>query len=395
MNNKVLLVDDDADILSAYRLRLGKRFDISTASGGSQALELLEEKGPVSVVVSDARMPGMDGVQFLGEVSKRAPDTVRIMLTGNTDRTTAVDAVNEGSIFRFFSKPCPPEELAGAIEEGVNRYNLIKAERDLLEQTLAGSVKVLIDVLSLVNPEAFQKTHLLRKWISRVAERMGLANIWELDIAAMLSPIGLITMPSDILDRARDGARLNRVDRETYERGPEVARNLISNIPRMKNLSDMIYYQNKGFDGSGFPGDSVAGEDIPVGGRLLKLLIDLAAICDSPDEAAISEIEKRAHLYDPAILQVARSCFVDEDEPDGGAETPKIVKVSIAGLRAGVRLMSNITAEDGTLVLAAGMEISQAHIEQLRNLQNYRKLNEPLHVLQPRLLLKRAAISGS
>ena len=384
MTDKVLFVDDDTNILASFTRRLGRRFEIATVPGGEQGLEVLEKDGPIAVVISDQRMPGMDGIQFLGEVKKRAPDTVRIMLTGNTDLTTAIKAVNEGSIFRFFTKPCPPEEMASAIEAGLKQYNLIRAERDLLEQTLAGSIKVLIDVLSLIHPEAFQKTWLLRDWVRRVAGRLDLAKVWELDIAAMLSPIGLITIAPEIHARVRDGAELSGIDREIYERAPEAARNLISNIPRMKNLSEMIYYQDKGFDGSGFPDDWVAGKDIPLGGRLLKVLIDLAALGDSPDRATFAELETRAQLYDPEILQVVRDCFLGENAPKDDAATQEVVKVTAARLKAGARLVSNIETEDGWLVLAAGNEISQAQIERLLNLRKHRKLKEPLHVIQPK-----------
>lgn len=383
MTNKVLFVDDDLNILASFKRRLGRRFDIATVPGGEQGLEVLEKDGPIAVVISDQRMPGMDGIQFLSEVKKRAPDTVRMMLTGNADLTTAIKAVNEGNIFRFFTKPCPPEEMASAIETGLKQYNLIRAERDLLEQTLAGSVKMLIDVLSLVNPEAFQKTWLLRDWVRRVAGRLELANVWELDIAAMLSPIGLITIAPEILGKIRDGDELSEVDREIYERAPEAARNLLSNIPRMKNLSEMIYYQDKGFDGSGFPEDWVAGEDIPLGGRLLKVLIDLAALGDRPDRAAFAELETHAPLYDPEILQVVWDCLLDKNAPKDDASTQEVVKVTAARLKAGARLVSDIETEDGWLVLAAGNEISQAQIERLSNLRKHRKLKEPLLVIQP------------
>ncbi len=384
MTNKVLFVDDDLNILASFKRRLGRRFDIAIVPGGEQGLEVLENEGPVAVVISDQRMPGMDGIQFLGEVKKVAPDTVRMMLTGNADLTTAIKAVNEGSIFRFFTKPCPPEVMASAIEAGLKQHNLVRAERDLLENTLAGSVKVLIDVLSLANPGAFQKTRLLRGWVRQVAKRLDLSKVWELDIAAMLSPIGLITIPPEIQGKVQAGAKLSKVDREIYERAPEAARNLISNIPRMKNLSEMIYFQNKGFDGSGFPNDWIAGKDIPLGGRLLKVLNDVAALSDNPDRATFVELEKHMHLYDPEILQVVRDCLVDESAPGVAAPTQEIVKISAGSVLAGARLVSNIETEDGRLLLAAGTEISQAQIECLWNYRQSRKLKEPLHVIQPK-----------
>ena len=146
----------------------------------------------------------------------------------------------------------------------------------------------------------------------------------------------------------------------------------------------MIYYQNKGFDGSGFPDDWVAGKDIPLGGRLLKVLIDLAALGDSPDRASFAELETRAQLYDPDILAAVRDCFHGENAPEEDAAAQEVVKVSAARLKAGARLVSDIETEDGWLVLAAGNEISQAQIERLSNLRKHRKLKEPLLVIQPK-----------
>lgn len=377
---KVLFVDDDVNILASFRRRLGRRFDIVTVSGGAQGLELLDNDGPVAVVISDQRMPGMDGIEFLGEVKKRTPDTVRIMLTGNTDLNTAVNAVNEGSIFRFCTKPCPPDDLADAIEAGLKQYDLITAERDLLERTLAGSVKVLVDVLSLVDPVAFRKTRVMRGWARKVARRMNLANAWELDIATMLSPIGLITIPSEITTKVRAGDKLAKVDQEIYDRAPEIGKNLVSNIPRMKNLSEMIHYQNKGFDGSGFPGDWMAGTDIPQGARILKILIDLAAITESPDAAAFKTLETRHSLYDPEILGVVRSLFLDGNEAIAEPSEQNVVKVPVAELKPGCRLVSNIETVDGKLVLVAGSDVSLPQLELLRNMQKGGRLKEPIYI---------------
>lgn len=146
----------------------------------------------------------------------------------------------------------------------------------------------------------------------------------------------------------------------------------------------MIYYQNKGFDGSGFPDDWIAGKDIPLGGRLLKVLIDVAALSDNPDQATFAALDKQAQLYDPEILQVVRDCLVDENAPKAAAPAQEIVKIPASSLRAGARLVSNIETEDGLLVLAAGNEISQAQIERLWNFRKYHKLIEPLHVIQPK-----------
>src|ERR1700733_8122058 len=103
MSNRILCVDDDINILEGYQRALRKEFDITTAPGGEEALVKIRDEGPFAVVVSDMRMPGMDGIQLLTRIKQVAPESVRIMLTGNADQQTAMNAVNEGNIFRFLT----------------------------------------------------------------------------------------------------------------------------------------------------------------------------------------------------------------------------------------------------------------------------------------------------
>ncbi len=172
MAEKILLVDDDHNILDGYRRSLSRDFLIETALGGEQALQLVAEKGPYAVVVSDMRMPGIDGIQLLSEIKTLSPDTVRVMLTGNADMTTAIDAINEGSIFRFLNKPCSKETMGKTLTAAVMQYRLVVAEKQLLEQTLSGTIQVLTEVLSLVNPAAFSRAERARRYIHHVVTSM-------------------------------------------------------------------------------------------------------------------------------------------------------------------------------------------------------------------------------
>lgn len=115
MNSRIVCVDDEPRILKGLRRRIGRDYDVSTAESGAEALALMKEEEPFQVVVSDMRMPGMTGAQFLAQVRTEYPDTVRILLTGQSDLNDAIAAVNEGNIFRFLSKPCPPEVLMPAL----------------------------------------------------------------------------------------------------------------------------------------------------------------------------------------------------------------------------------------------------------------------------------------
>jgi len=129
MAEKILLVDDDNLILDGYRRSLSRDFSIDTALGGQEALKLAADGGPYAIVVSDMRMPGMDGVEFLTRIKTLSPDTIRVMLTGNADVETAVHAINEGSIFRFLNKPCSKELMGKTLTAGLLQYRLVTAEK--------------------------------------------------------------------------------------------------------------------------------------------------------------------------------------------------------------------------------------------------------------------------
>jgi signal transduction histidine kinase len=146
MSEKILCVDDEPNILEAYQRALRREFEIEIALGGEQGLAAVESRGPFAVIVSDMRMPGMDGVQFLSKVKEKAPDSIRIMLTGYADQHTAIEAVNEGNIFRFLTKPCPPEVLAKALGAGIQQYRLAMAEKNLLEWMLSGNIPMMKDL---------------------------------------------------------------------------------------------------------------------------------------------------------------------------------------------------------------------------------------------------------
>jgi diguanylate cyclase (GGDEF)-like protein len=134
MSDRVLVVDDDPRVLEGYQRALRKRFNLDVASGGQQALEMISHKGPYAAVVSDMRMPEISGLDLLLRIREQAPDTVRIMLTGNADQQTAVDAVNQGRVFRFLNKPCSPEAMAEALELALEHYHRIRKKDVLINQ---------------------------------------------------------------------------------------------------------------------------------------------------------------------------------------------------------------------------------------------------------------------
>ncbi|MHC4294332.1 MAG: HD domain-containing phosphohydrolase, partial [Planctomycetota bacterium] len=268
MSEKVLYVDDDPNILAAYKRILRNQFHVETALGGAEGLELITTKGPFAVIIADMRMPGMNGVELLTKVEQIAPDTVRMMLTGNADLQTSMDAVNEGHIFRFLTKPCPKETLVKSVTAAVEQYRLIVAERQLLEETLNGSITVMTDVLSLVNPTAFGRAARIRRYVKHIARQLGLHDTWKFEVAAMLSQIGCITLPPETLEKIFAGQELSGEEESMFASHPDVGGRLIVHIPRLEPIAHMIARQQEPFSWHNDDVEPARRDEIVLGGQI-------------------------------------------------------------------------------------------------------------------------------
>ncbi|MGD0090378.1 MAG: HD domain-containing phosphohydrolase [Planctomycetota bacterium] len=350
------------------------------APAGEHGPGTLNREGRFAVVVSDMRMPNMNGIQFLAKVKERAPDAVRVMLTGHADLATAVEAVNEDNIFRFLVKPCSPESLLRAIADAVRQYQLIVAERELLEKTLNGSINVLTEILSIVEPQSFDHAQRLCAHLHTFARTVAIPNSWQLEMAAMLADIGFVTIPQEVIVKARQGARLKDVERRMLDRVPEIGRNLLAHVPRLEGVAALVLYQNKHFDGSGFPRDELQGAAIPLGARILKLLSDLVQLEDNgvPMPEALKELDGRLGWYDPALLASVHACFASQAEALVQRRPP--MPVSVRNLHLGQILQSDVLTAKGTLLISAGHLLSETLLERIRNFSRLVGVQGPVYI---------------
>lgn len=377
MIEKILCVDDDANILAGFQRNLRRRYSIATALSGAECLKLVEQQGPYSVVVADMNMPGINGVELLARLRDIAPDTVRIMLTGQADQHTAVEAVNHGQIFRFLNKPCAPDELGLAIDAGIKQHRLITAERELLEQTLGGSIQVLTEILSLVEPQFFGRAQMLRDYMQALAPALQIDQVWELEAAAMLCQIGYVTVPAAIIQKDRGGMPLTDTEKQMLARVPEISEKLITKIPRLESVAKIVRYQNKYFDGSGVPHDSVAGENIPIAARMLRVLSDVVKkeVDGTPKAEILDQMRRKQGAYDPKVLEAAATVLLNDSSV---AKTGQ--EVMAKDLCNGQVLLSALTTNDDVMIVPAGTIISQSLLEKLSNFAELTGIKEPIYV---------------
>lgn len=245
MTPRILWVDDEASLIESMKRQLRADFDITAAHSGDEGLMIIGRSEPFSVIVSDQRMPGMDGIEFLSLVKDLSPDSVRIMLTGYAEQETAIEAVNQGQIFRFLTKPCPPHVILRTLRDSVRQHELITAEHELLEKTLTGSISVLMDILALANPVAFRHAARVSDYATKTAEQLKLSDAWQMKAAAMLAHMGYITLPSAVLENYYAGRHLSPEEESMLHGQVENTAKLLSKIPRMDPVIRIIHEHAK------------------------------------------------------------------------------------------------------------------------------------------------------
>ena len=357
---RVLLVDDEPNVLNGVRRSLRGDFDVHTALSGAEALRLLEEGEPFGVIVSDCRMPGMDGIELLQRVSEVSPLSVRVMLTGNMDQETAVKAVNAGEVFKFLNKPCEVDALKQVVALAARQYELVTAEKELLEQTLKGSIKVLADLLAVVKPEAFGRTARLRRKAREIAKHLTGVKGWELDAAALLSQLGCVTMAPEILEKIAHGEPLTHREADEYAAHALLGADLIGRIPRLGRVAKIILYQNKNYDGTGFPVDDLKKDRIPLEARILRVVLRHDELHQQglSEAAIVDNLKKSPGKVDPLVLEaLAKS--------DHFLSAREVMRVFPEELELGMVVQEDVKTDHGVLLLMHGQEITPATKEHL------------------------------
>lgn len=342
---RVLCVDDEPNVLEGMQLHLRRKFALTTASSGPEALEKMKASAPFAAIVSDMRMPGMSGAEFLKAARGFAPDSVRLLLTGQSDLQSAVSAVNEGQIFRFLTKPCPPPQLVSALETAAQHYRLVTAERELLEKTLRGTVKVLGDVLALANPMAFGKVTRAKTLVEAMLREVAPDEVWKADVACLFAHVGAVHLPPATLERWYRGEALDAADQAQLDKLPQQAEAFISHIPRLESVREIM--------ASVARGDSP--QHAPIGARAVKLAFDFDALRSKGDDVALAyeTLKLRTGQYDSALLGVLGKHV---EAPKG----PTVREVTLRELKAGMVLTEDLKSKTGMLLVPRGFELTVA-----------------------------------
>lgn len=375
MNEKILIVDDETNFLNAVRRQLHGRYDLDFAKSGFEGLQLAREKGPYAVVVSDLRMPQMDGIKFLGLIRDVCSDTVRIMITGDADVSAAVASVNEGNVFRFLIKPVEMRILIQTLDASIQQYRLTTSERELLQDTLRESVKVLIDVLALASPATFGRALRITRYVNHVVSQLMLPNPWQFELAAMLSQIGCVTIPWDIVYNKFMGKELQDEDLKMFNSHPAIGYQLLGSIPRMASTAEMISRQMDPYRNQN---SAPRADVVALGAQILHAAVDFEFLlaCGKSHSECIEIMKSRENEYNPIILS---ALAVPMEIPSD----MEVKTIHYEQLEPEMIMAKSIRTRTGRLLIAEGQEITLPLIHLIECWCVRGEIDPEICVLQP------------
>ncbi|MBC7842206.1 MAG: response regulator [Gemmatimonadaceae bacterium] len=348
----VLVVDDDALILRVVARSMSPYFDITCVSSAKEAHVALASDITFSVIVSDMVMPGENGVQLLQNVRTHYPDIVRVMLSGAARMPDAIAAVNEGQVFRLLAKPFEVTGMRVALTAAVEQHRLLTSERELLEETLHGSIKALTDLLAIAQPMAFGRASRIRDHCTDLAARAGVSRRWDIEVAALLSQIGSVTLDNSTLTRWYHNRELTPSEQAQIARLPEIAETLIAEIPRLETVRSILRRQFE-------PSDAV---QLPVGAAILAIARDFETLSGEgfDAEASLSTMEGRGKRYNAELLHAFREIR------GNAAPAAAIHEMEMIDVADSMVFAADVHAPNGLLLIARGQRVTTTLLGRIR-----------------------------
>lgn len=371
---QVLCVDDEARVVEGLALHLRREYEVHTALSGEEGLKKLSEIRDPAVVISDMRMPGMDGATFLKRVMQSHPDVTRILLTGEPGRDAAVSAVNEGQIYRFLTKPCTPDNLKVAVESAVVQHRLLCAEREILRETLIGCIEALIDVLAITNPVAFGRARRITRLCIQFGEIMGCTGYWQLEAAAMLSQIGYLSLPVEVVEKMYYGEELTAEEKVLASGVPQVANKLLGHIPRLEPVLQILAAISYADEQLRRLGEGTIG----LGASILSLVLDYDTLVTQghTNDTALQAIRGKKTRYDVTMLEKFAAMV------GASSTTSEVRDIPLRLVRPGMVILQDLRTHLGTLLVPRGFEVSEPFLQRLHNFGSG-ILDERIKVLAP------------
>lgn len=395
-NKKVLFVDDEENLLNSFISLMRKEdVDVHILQDSTQIDSMLSENGPFALVLSDQRMPGLNGAELLAKVALKNPETIRVLVTGYSDYNETVQAINSGGISQYISKPWDDDKLKKIINLLVKQYNLenenkflfneIKLKNskltELLDGTILNSTHLLVDILSYINPNAAAQTEKVKELGLPILDKinnLSHQDIWEIKIALDLFNLGIAILPTWVqIVLNKEG--LDSISRFEVSKDHQLlAAKLLEEIPGFEGVAKIIKFSNKNWDGSGTPEEiEISKYKLPIGARLLKILLDFQKLQFSnyKDIELLKSMAKRPNKYDLDLLQLIIKSYTIKK-----SIKIKQIKVFSKELKPGMIVLDTIRTLSGVKLINPNTILTNTSITAIKSWERFKDKIEPINV---------------
>ncbi|MFG0263956.1 MAG: response regulator [Rhodopirellula sp. JB055] len=365
MAERILFVDDDPILLKILAEMASQKLPASyrahTAEGGKAAIETTDKQGPFSVVLVDKQMPDMDGIETIGALRNKMPNAVFIMLTGNKDLETAIQAVNDGKVFKFLTKPCDPDQIISTIQEAQAQHNSQVSTKDLLSGTFAGTLDLMTDLIEMPDGRNIDTTRMLES-ISELAKSLSIDIGWEERIATRVCLVGLAILSPQEAEEFRCLDPTSERHKELFAKTCRISANLLKKIPRLGWIVDLLCAVPRA------EGFRESGRRIEASALLLRVVfywnsLTTKGLCV---EAASSTIQQILPNLSNNMIN-AMECLHDN------RDTLCVRRLPINQLHPGMIPYETISIDEGCKVITGGRRLT---VQVIANLMNNPAFNE-------------------
>lgn len=372
---RVLCVDDDERLLAGLELRLRRRFDVSTATSAAEALAKLGRSTPFAAVISDMRMPNADGARFLSAIRRVAPETTRILLTGQADVASAIAAVNDGEIFRFLLKPIDAPALIAVLDEAVARHRELVAQQTLTEEVLRGTVDLLAASMASLSPNLAMQSNRARALVADVSLEAAPRQGWVAELAAVAIHLALAEVAPDLALRWRARLPLNADEVRSIDTAMRHTVALLRRIPKAGPICDAIVAVAPRADGKAW-GTPSATVEIPVRILYLALYFDAALQRGVAADEVLDELRQGASSDDLTLIALLAAAPSQLE--------PGSTRVPLGRVQPGRRITHDVRLPNGVLFLPKGHDVTLATLDMLDALDEESRHVRVVTIASPR-----------
>jgi response regulator RpfG family c-di-GMP phosphodiesterase len=378
--SSILLIDDTPANIDIIAEILKREYQVRVVTTGELALKIANSKNPPDLVLLDIMMPGMDGYEVCRRLKaeEKTKEIPVIFLTCKGEVEDETKGLSLGAV-DYITKPFEPAIVKARVKTHLALRKAEEELQDLLSQTLVGSIRVLIELLSLVKPEVFSKASRLRRYVKGITGDLAIKDAWQYELAAMLSHIGFISLHDEIINKVINGQELSDEEEKIFHKYPAVGAALVSRIPRMGTVAGMIERLQVPFSNITTGRDLLKSDPFVLGGQMLKVVNDYDQLISRglPPDVALKQMSNDKMTYEPTLLNKLKEVLnVQQSERYS-------LELKVSEMREGMILDEDIYSSSGpkVLLVAKGTEISNSRLSRLHMLEKIGLVTRPIRVL--------------